>query len=61
MVGSDARTLLLSCFLTGGTFLIIADTLARIVVAPNELPVGVITALVGGPALILALLKHRKT
>lgn len=36
-------------FLFGGTFLVVCDTLARIVIAPAEMPVGVITSLLGGP------------
>ena len=36
-------------FLAGGVFLVLCDTLARVVIAPAEMPVGVITALLGGP------------
>lgn len=36
-------------FLFGGIFLVLCDTLARVVIAPAEMPVGVITALLGGP------------
>jgi iron complex transport system permease protein len=53
--GSDHRWLLPGSFLAGGTFLLLADTAARTVTAPAELPVGVITALVGVP-LFIALL-----
>jgi iron complex transport system permease protein len=42
-------------FLGGGAFLVLADTLARVLTAPNELPVGVVTALVGGPFFLLLL------
>ena len=38
-----------------GAFLVLADTLARVLTAPNELPVGVVTALVGGPFFLLLL------
>jgi len=48
LTGSDHRLLIVSSFLSGGIFLILADTLARTVIAPVELPVGVITGLVGG-------------
>lgn len=48
LAGSDHRLLIVSSFLSGGIFLILADTLARTVIAPVELPVGVITGLVGG-------------
>lgn len=47
--GSDHRLLLLPCALVGGIFLVIADTVGRVVFAPTELPVGLVTALVGGP------------
>jgi iron complex transport system permease protein len=42
-------------FLGGAAFLVLADTLARVLTAPNELPVGVVTALVGGPFFLLLL------
>jgi iron complex transport system permease protein len=53
--GSDHRLLLPGSFLAGGAFLLLADTLARTVASPAELPVGVITALVGVPLFILLL------
>jgi iron complex transport system permease protein len=53
--GSDHRLLLPASLLGGGTFLLLADTAARTVTAPAELPVGVITALVGVPVFIVLL------
>jgi ABC-type Fe3+-siderophore transport system, permease component len=53
--GSDHRLLLPVSALFGACFLVIADTLARIVLAPAELPVGVITALCGAPYFIFLL------
>lgn len=53
--GSDHRLILPGSFLAGGTFLLLADTAARTVAAPAELPVGVITALVGVPFFVLLL------
>lgn len=47
-VGTDYRMLLVSSFLNGGIFLILCDILSRTVVAPNELPIGVITGILGG-------------
>ncbi len=47
-------------FLAGGTFLVLCDTVARVVIAPAEMPVGVITALLGGP-FFLWLLFVKKT
>ncbi len=56
-VGSDHRTLVPASALAGAAFLVSADTLARWVLAPIELPVGALTALVGGP-LFLVLLRR---
>jgi iron complex transport system permease protein len=53
--GSDHRLLLPASLLGGGTFLLLADTAARTIAAPAELPVGVITALVGVPIFVLLL------
>jgi len=57
--GHDHRTLLPASFLLGGTFLTLADTVARTAFAPLELPVGVVTAVVGVP--VFALLLRRWT
>ena len=50
--GSDHRLLLPAAALFGASFMVVADTLARVVLAPAELPVGVITALCGAPYFI---------
>jgi iron complex transport system permease protein len=55
VVGSDYRILLSACFLGGGLFLIVCDVLARTLIAPNELPVGVLTGITGGVAFIFLL------
>ncbi len=49
VVGNDQRVLLPASALAGGALLVLADTLARTVVAPAQLPVGVLTALAGVP------------
>jgi iron complex transport system permease protein len=54
-VGSDHRILLAGSFLSGASFLIFCDTLARVAIAPSELPVGVITGILGGGLFIYAL------
>ncbi len=60
MVGCDHRILLAASFLAGGTFLVFCDTLARIIVAPLELPVGVITGILGGSLFIWVLTQDRE-
>ncbi len=57
-LGNDQRVLLPACALAGGTLLLLADTAARNVLAPQQLPVGVITALVGVPAFMFLLLRQ---
>ena len=49
VVGADHRVLIPCSFLIGAAFLIVCDTLARTILAPVEIPVGVITAMLGGP------------
>jgi iron complex transport system permease protein len=58
LVGSDHRLLLPASFLGGGIFLCWADTLARVVLAPAELPVGIITAFLGGPFFLFLLYRE---
>ena len=53
LVGRDYRILLISSFLCGSAFLVACDTLARTIISPNELPVGVITGIIGGSIFIL--------
>jgi iron complex transport system permease protein len=53
--GHRHRALLPAAFLGGGALLAVADTLARLVVAPRELPVGIVTALLGVPLFMLLL------
>ena len=60
VLGPDHRLLLPASALVGGTFLVVADTVARSLLAPTELPVGVITALCGGPFFIYLLMSQRK-
>jgi iron complex transport system permease protein len=52
VIGSDHRLLLPASALFGASFLVAADTIARVILAPAELPVGVITALFGAPYFI---------
>lgn len=57
IMGNDQRLLLPAAVLLGGSLLTVADTLARTVVAPQQLPVGVLTALLGVPVFLYLL--HR--
>lgn len=59
VLGSDQRLLLPASALAGGTLLVVADTAARTLVAPLELPVGVLTALIGVPAFLWLLNRGR--
>jgi iron complex transport system permease protein len=49
MLGSDYRLLIPVCWLGGGAFLVVCDAISRSILAPVEIPVGVTTALLGGP------------
>lgn len=60
LIGTDYRLLLPASALGGGLFLIVADTVARVALAPTELPVGVVTALCGGPFFLWLLAKRRR-
>ncbi|MFY9153910.1 MAG: iron ABC transporter permease [Prolixibacteraceae bacterium] len=53
LLGSDYRILLVSSFLSGAIFLVLSDVIARTIISPNELPIGVITGIVGGIVFLL--------
>ncbi len=59
-VGNDYRILLITSFLSGSIFLIFCDIVARTIISPNELPIGVITGLIGGIVFIILLSGSRK-
>jgi iron complex transport system permease protein len=61
LVGPDHRILLPCSALVGGIFLVWADTLARTIIAPTEIPVGIITALFGAPFFIYLLRKRKRS
>jgi len=56
-VGSDHRIVIGASFITGAIFLILCDLLARTVIAPLELPVGIVTGIIGGIIFIYALVR----
>lgn len=59
LIGADHRLLLPACVLLGGTLLVLADTLARTMIAPAQLPVGVLTAMLGVPLFLLLIYRTR--
>lgn len=59
VLGNDQRVILPACALAGGALLVLADALARVVIAPEQLPVGVITALIGVPTFLYLLYRSR--
>lgn len=59
MVGNDHRILLISSFLAGALFLVLCDTIAKNIAFPIELPVGVVTGILGGLVFIYTLTKRR--
>ena len=60
LLGPDHRQLLPLSSLLGAMFLVLADTVARVVIAPAQLPVGVITAMVGGPFFHVLLVRFNR-
>lgn len=60
VLGPDHRLLLPAAALAGGAFLLLADLLARTLMAPSEIPVGIITALIGAPFFIYLLRRTRR-
>ncbi|MBK4218051.1 iron ABC transporter permease [Paracoccus caeni] len=60
VIGPDHRWLLINSALLGATVLIAADIISRLVVAPAELPIGIITAMFGGPFFMWVLLSNRR-
>ncbi|MBS97437.1 MAG: iron ABC transporter permease [Oceanospirillaceae bacterium] len=60
LVGPDHKRLLPLAAVSGALMLLLADTLARVLVPPAEIPVGIITALIGAPFFLALLLKQRK-
>ncbi len=59
VLGSDYRILLASSFLLGGSFIVLSDVVARTIIAPNELPIGVITGIIGG-SIFIVMMNSRK-
>lgn len=60
LLGGDNRVVLPASIVAGGSFLLLTDTLARTVIAPTELPTGVVTALVGVPLFVVLLVRSTR-
>lgn len=60
MIGPDNRLLLPASALLGGILLLLADLIARTIVSPTELPIGLVTSLVGSPFFLYLLLRNRR-
>ncbi len=59
LVGPDHRRLVPASAILGAAFLVLADCLARTLLSPREIPIGVVTALAGGPLFIFLLRRHK--
>ncbi len=59
VAGSDHRVVVPASALAGGSLLVIADTLARTIMAPRQLPVGALTAAIGVPLFLILMSKTR--
>lgn len=57
--GPDHRKLIPASFITGGVFLLLADTIARTIFLPGEIPVGIVTSLIGAPVFIFLLARRK--
>ena len=60
LTGANHRYVLPFSLLIGGSYLVLADLIARTIIAPGELPIGVVTALVGSPIFAILLVKQRQ-
>ena len=59
-IGPDHRLLIPVATLAGGSYLVLADIVARTAIAPQQLPVGVVTALIGAPFFLYQLHQLRR-
>lgn len=60
LIGSDNRFTVPCTILLGGIFMVVSDTLARLVIAPSEIPVGVVTSFIGAPIFVWLIYKRDK-
>jgi iron complex transport system permease protein len=60
MFGNDNRFLIIASGLMGAIILVVADTAARLIINPTELPVGIITSIFGAPFFLYMLIRRKK-
>ena len=60
VLGPDHRQLVPIASISGAVFLVVADTAARVIVAPAQLPAGVVTAIIGGPFFLILLVRYNR-
>jgi iron complex transport system permease protein len=60
LISPDQRILIPASALMGGVFLVLCDTLGRVIISPSELPVGIITAICGGPFFLYLMRRKKK-
>lgn len=60
LLGADHRVLVPACILGGGSYLVICDMLARIIPAQGEMPVGIVTAMIGAPLFVVLLWRAKR-
>ncbi|ASJ02161.1 iron ABC transporter [Thermococcus profundus] len=60
LVGPNHRRLTINAALLGGILMVLADLVARIIARPTEIPVGIVTAMMGGPFFLYLLRKHKR-
>ncbi|WP_246047429.1 FecCD family ABC transporter permease [Leptospira ognonensis] len=60
LIGQDYKFLLPITYILGGSLLLLSDTISRTILAPTEIPVGIITALIGAPFFLFILYQNRK-
>ncbi len=61
LAGPDHRIVLPGSILAGATLLLVADGFARVIVAPSELPIGLVTAAIGSPFFLWLLMRRKKS
>lgn len=59
LIGPDHKYLLMNSALLGASLLLVADVISRVIIAPAELPIGIVTATIGGPFFLWILLRQR--